>query len=1494
MNVLELLYRLTLQWGKKMWMSGIFLAFFAMGAFAQNKVAFSMSKSEGCAPLTVNFSDQSAGTITSRVWNLGSGNISNHNPSVGTNFTKAGVYNITLTVTFSNGQQESTTQQVRVYEKPFADFVADIQQGCGASGVIFTASTSNENTTTYQWDFGDGSSSAETNPQHQYSQAGDYTVKLTALNGAACKTSFSSSISVPKAELPLSAQIVSAPANPCMETMLNFSGSVSGREPDEYSVHWDFGDNSSASGLYTTHRFTQAGTYTVKLIATGNDGTICSDTAIQQLTIQPKITAGFEANPLFGCAAPLNVQFTNQTTGGQNLHYEWNFGNNETSSQKNPQHNFTTTGNKNITLVVTDGSAGGCSDSITKTQYIKIGKPSTNFYYAPASGCGPLEVNFTPNIGNTNTANPVTKYTWNWGDGNTTATASSGSVKHTYTATGSYNITLTVETQGGCSSTSAVKKVTVTPTCTDDGVVSEGGAFTTTRNCTDKYKIEFEDASPNYTFVSWNFGDGSPNSTSNPATHTFPDSQKEWLVKLTRRNNTSNQVETVSKTILIVDEKAAFTVSTLNTCTNVNIQFTTKDIDPTNIKRYTWDWGDGSPRRVINNNLQTGVYNSGNVAYRYTESGTFHPKLIIEDKLGCKDSVELSQSIVISGPSVDFTASPATSCSSPLNVSFNSTSTPNGGVPIVSWQWTFESNGKPFTTTQDSTIHYLYAHDEDYKAYAVKLKITDAEGCVNEISKPDLIQVTGVQAQFSSTDTLICGKRDIEFDNTSFAKNAKYTWHWGDGTTTETTDKGATTHTYSSEGIYTVKLVVTPTGGGCSDSLVRKDYIKIVKPKADFTIGDTLQCIPAAVAFKNTSQHALDYTWKFDNGNTYTEKNPPPQTYTTPGLHTATVIAKGINGCADSTTKTFRIKGPVATVLFSGNGGCTPYSFEAKVSGNDVETYSWDFGDGTAINPSPSDSAVTHTYTLPGSYKPSVILTNAEGCTNNLTIEDPIRVGVAEASFKMDKNKICGAEAIAFTNTSAAGSNFTEQVWNFGDGTQFTGAQPPPKQYNKAGVYEVSLVVETDFGCRDTVYGELPVTVNEKPVITIDGGDIACEGDSINLQSKIESEDAIASMTWRLNNQVVGDLGTLLLPLQNAGTQNISFSAVTTKGCADTANKSITTHALPVPAASADTAVCAGSRVVLHASGGTSYSWQAAGEIENANSATPVVTPAQNGDYIVTVTNNFGCSQKDTVTITTEAPVNLVATPEYNICRGNTVQLSVQGNTRNFSWQPATDLSGHNSSSPVASPDSSTSYLVIGKSTNICPDDSATVQVNVFDQPTVRLGNDTSILGGVPFTLQSVATGNIQSYDWTPANGLNCTNCSNPVALPETDQQYIVEVITPEGCKASDTIALTLLCNKQAIFIPNAFTPNGDRLNDKFYIKGFGLKTVNYLRIFDRWGKEIFNRKNFNANDDQMGWDGSLPGGKLPAGTSTYIYVAEIVCNEGVPITLRGNITLIR
>jgi gliding motility-associated-like protein len=119
---------------------------------------------------------------------------------------------------------------------------------------------------------------------------------------------------------------------------------------------------------------------------------------------------------------------------------------------------------------------------------------------------------------------------------------------------------------------------------------------------------------------------------------------------------------------------------------------------------------------------------------------------------------------------------------------------------------------------------------------------------------------------------------------------------------------------------------------------------------------------------------------------------------------------------------------------------------------------------------------------------------------------------------------------------------------------------------------------------------------------------------------------------------------------------------------------------------------------------------------------------------------------------------------------------------------------------------------------------------------------------------------------------------------------YVVKVATANGCQASDSIKITLLCG-ETFYFPTAFTPNGDGLNDKFYILGGGA-TVNFIRIFNRWGKLVFERKNIPVNDISQGWDGTFEGNMLPAGS--YIYTAALQCFNGKSFDYRGSVMMIR
>jgi gliding motility-associated-like protein len=148
------------------------------------------------------------------------------------------------------------------------------------------------------------------------------------------------------------------------------------------------------------------------------------------------------------------------------------------------------------------------------------------------------------------------------------------------------------------------------------------------------------------------------------------------------------------------------------------------------------------------------------------------------------------------------------------------------------------------------------------------------------------------------------------------------------------------------------------------------------------------------------------------------------------------------------------------------------------------------------------------------------------------------------------------------------------------------------------------------------------------------------------------------------------------------------------------------------------------------------------------------------------------------------------------------------------------------------------------------------------------------------------------SYNWSPATYLSCTDCASPFAKPQFTTTYKVTVTDVNGCITSRNVTLLVLCNNKNFFIPNTFSPNNDGSNDRFYPRGTGLDRIQAMRIFNRWGEMIFEKRNFPANDAASGWDGTYKG--IPAGIDTYVYMIDIICENATIITYKGNVTILR
>jgi gliding motility-associated-like protein len=313
----------------------------------------------------------------------------------------------------------------------------------------------------------------------------------------------------------------------------------------------------------------------------------------------------------------------------------------------------------------------------------------------------------------------------------------------------------------------------------------------------------------------------------------------------------------------------------------------------------------------------------------------------------------------------------------------------------------------------------------------------------------------------------------------------------------------------------------------------------------------------------------------------------------------------------------------------------------------------------------------------------------------------------------------------------------------------------------------------------------------------------------------------------------------------------------------------------------------------LQPSGASSYEWQTSPTLSCSKCNTPLALPDATTTYYVTGTDAFGCKAEDSITVSVIQPTHLtVPVTSDTLCLGTSVQLNVTG-AEQYNWQPTTGLSSTTIGNPVASPVTTTSYTVIGSDSRKCFADTAQISILVAPLPTFNIVDSAVTLNvGSAYTIKTENSPNVIGWAWLPPYGLSCANCGAPVASPKADVTYTAQAITAFGCVAADNIAFKVICNNANIFIPNTFSPNNDSKNDYFYPQGTGLFTIKSLRIFNRWGVLIFAKTNLGANIASNGWDGKYNG--VDQQPDVYVYIMDVLCENGSVLSYKGNVTLIR
>jgi len=1341
--------------------------------FAPPSASFAASLTTACAPAAIQFTDHSTSppgsSVTSWQWDFGDGGTSTQqNPSH--TYTNTGFYTVTLQITNSNGCKTSASigRYIRIVTGATADFAFLQPPTCQPPFLInFRDQSSGPGTLTYSWDFGNGATSTSQNPSTTYNAAGTYSVKLSVQSSLGCSGSATKDIIVAGKTTDFA-----FPTNICVGQTVNFQNTS---VPTPVSSSWTFGDGTASSQINPVKTFLSGGTFQVKLI---NNYGNCHDSVTKNVSVIASPTVDFSTNDTLSCNASSSVQFTDKSPAAST--WFWDFGDGTTSTEQNPVHTYANPGFYDVSLRIT--LAGGCTNAITKTQYIKIQPITASIQNAPAGGCAPFTYSPIPSI---QSIDSVVSYSWDLGEPG--ATYNTQFPTHTYNSTGSYTLTLTITTRSGCVKTVSIPGGVITGT-----KPTADFSFTPNNVCAST-AIQFTDNStttPGATVGwNWDFDDNTSSTLQNPS-HVFKDTGV-LNVQLTVTNNGCPDV--ISKPVKVLPPVSKFGYK-VDCSDHLTVTFSDSSLANAIYGpiTYQWDFGDGTT-----SSLQS-------PSHTYSSLGTYTAALTVTNG-PC--SYSTSETVVLVNESADFTINKNPVCK---NEKFTLSAVAGGASQIKNYTWIVGG-----TTISNTTGNLVYSFG-NYGSYDVSLTVEDINGCTTTKTAPNFITANGPIANFSSSPGN-CINKPVDFTDSSITNGVtitEWTWDFGDGTQ-QTFTSPPFSHAYSQTGSYSISLTVK-NSANCTDKFSINNTVLITNPVAGFR-ADTLYCPSAPLQFVDTSIGLkLSYMWNFGDNVTSTLQNPT-HSYATNNSYTIKLVITDTVGCRDSVTKInyVNVRPPTAAFdMVDSSGICLPLLTSFVFKGVDYKSLLWDFGDGTST----SAQSPSHFYNSYGTYTPTLYLTGPGGCIDSAKATVNAYNPTLNTQIVVDPATACNSLNANFTVTTPPGFKYG---FNFGDGSIDSTQQPNLTHlYPAPGNFVPSLTMVDSFGCLATIYSPVIHVWGAIPLFSKDKKEF-CDSGLVTFKNFTLSNDPVVSTVWDFGD---GSSSTSIQAthfFDNPGTYIVGLIVTTQNQCTSTYTDTIKVYQTPVISITGKDTICINSTenfAALIGAPDSTIRWNwTFGNGTSSQIQNPSVTYSSAGDYNVQLiaSNKLGCS------------------------------------------------------------------------------DSASHMVNVVPLPTAMpVTNPITIISGGSAQINMNYTGPIVSYNWLPTQHLDCTDCPQPTANPPRTTDYTVLIQDRYGCKNSSNVTVRVVCGDQNFFIPNTFSPNGDGVNDIFYLRGSGLFRINSLMIFNRWGEIVFEKKNLSINDPLGGWDGTYKGKK--AKPDVYIYQIEIVCNNGETIKYAGNVALIQ
>lgn len=1410
---------------------------------AQIQADFTATITNGCAPLTVQFNDLSSGSgITQRIWNFGNGNQSSANQTtVNTVYTNPGTYTVTLIAVSANGNDTTVkTNYIQVFSKPIVSFSVGNNSGCTPHTASFTDLTqSSIPIQQYVWDFGNGTTSSLQNPSCTYLNAGNFSISLqvTDTNGCVGVATTANAVSTV-----LGPTINFTPSDSefcAIPTTVTFNNQTQ----NATTYNWSFGNGQTSTQANPSVTYSNYGTYNPQLIASNGQ---CADTVTFNSILVHQLNANFSFSKDSICVGE-TVSVSNTTQYATT--FLWNFnGGIGVPTVKNPTITFNSPGLKQVTLVT---QLGSCSDTITKTIFVR--DVVADFTTTPNYSCQLPQTVLYQLVG----TNIVSKQ-WNLGYG-APFTSTASSVNIACGTQGTFSDTLTVTDNFGC--TKQIIKpnnlILFEPNVLWEPDVIDGCAPLT---------VNFTDLTqPQDSIVAWHwdFDNGDSSIVQNP-TYTFVDTGA-YFVTLTVYTD-SGCTKTYSEFIRVGSKQTAnFTIDTNMICAGDSLQLINLSSDTNLIGTYNWDFGstDFEPD------------------WPFIDTG-FTSIALEVDFNGCKDTLELEDTLYVLGATMYPTLS--IDCTNGDEVAFN-----GDFIDYDSFLWQFGDG------TVDSTS---YAGTHNYPQsgiYTVTVSVTnDSTSCT--YTKSIDIEIIEIEAVINTSDTLGCAPYDVSALAINSVNEQSYAWDLGQGFGSLSPDYDVS-FTLPTKGSYNLGLVIQGVNG-CYDTVYQT--IKVYNPIPDFSVDTNEGCAPFLATFYDQTQHdttIVNYQWDYGFG--LVSGGPQPSfNYTNLGPNnngkfTVSLIVTNAVGCTKAISKSnyMQVHLPQADFTYD-TAFCKGDTVQFTLSNYEpTYTYFWDFNNGlysTAPNPSTQ-------YFLGGTYTPSVLATDTFGCTATTFANPPIEIHSFDSIQLIPSltDTSCYPALVQF-NGSAFAPYITNFYWNFGDDSNFvqTSSSSVQNLYTQPSSFGITIVGESFIGCTDTLFFSDFIHVDGPAGAFTISDDTVCVGDPIdfiklNLPNSPSYEwdfgDGNSLASSAANSVVVhtyNQTGTMVATAifsDSSGNCTIyqqdtlfvhevlnSFTTDVKEGC------------VPLDVQFTNTAT-----------GATNFQYNF-GDGLGSTQANPLHTFNQAGIFTVknlAYNDSTGCSDTAQRIVTVRPLPAIQTTPDTTICEGDTIQLNASGGIA-YNWYNTPNLSNDSISNPWAWTTQNQWFKVqVTNSFGCVNRDSLLVFIKLDPSYQILVG-DTDLFIGEETSI-AIVTNNDLDFSWAPWQVVPCTTCSENTIQPMLSTPISIQLSDNFGCFFLDTIINITVSEEYAIYLPNAFTPNGDGLNDILEIETFGLKDLQSLQIFNRWGEVVFESSEFT-----FGWDGNKNGKPVQPG----VYSVKIIARTwgGTYIDYISTVTVVR